>query len=1256
MKLSLALLALSYAADSERPVISLDLGHKTGGNYSLYKVSDRRYDSSTPRFQASVKNAFADECDVNTPFFSITHKGQTVMNVTAVDNKCKQPRAAAYDHHEGDISSRLTTTYTLFVESNRLQMPTRPGDAVGSFGNSDSSGIDFSQRGEFVINYDVTDAAGNSAERVEFAIILRDEKAPFFYNSPAYYARETIEPYTSEAAHCGSNAECATTASNRQSYRTYFRDQFTNSGGAVVTEDHTVLELCGDLGSPAVAAGTPKSQVKNLYWNDPEFPIGAYDEYDGLLNVDNSVMSVTGMLHQHHVAVLPYKIDMFYYLNIDDHFSTLDHPNAAAEVDMTYPIPAAAGQCLNEMKTGKNSAGQTMFTESSTEVTAWMEGSTERLAGMDLTTCNFEALMAQYQLSSATQNERSTLRDQCVRCVGAYREYITDSRDTKNFNRIIQGGDANGSAYYFADGHKYAGGATSSTIKSDCWGGMQSHQFENWFCGKPLRKWEDYSLEANDFADVFGLNNQNNVVVESGSVFFQDSIVPTITLPVTKDENGNNVNYVEYECGYAISANEGQLMCTFAGTEKCTEGNTGCTSNQVCQAGVCNNVGFVNSAGVCEGAADGNSTYVQQWMAKDPAAPEGHQWTMSYRPKLKYEDCYDTHAKAQNWVKIFDGQNPALDLDKTSANWAGVEGQCKAQTTTIVSGEEVTVDVLPNPFADDVATPSTHYQSLWNQLVVSGNSTLFSKCVTRCERQVARTSGYASGSTSHTNGCNGYCAMVAEYDGFECHSKAQSIPLSYNVQDNFGNWAVTKHSHISIVDSIAPSLYITTHSYRQATGDLDSVKCDDVKDQPRLIYPNGTMVDNQTAFGIGKHWVMQHCDNARFCEISGQIHSGAACNGTTLHGQYNLDNMDTHNLTVQNGAARIDSRTGNQLLDQDIIQHSAGYAGDYRFVEELLMEGIGYQCHDRCSATTTSVEWHSSCDSNTKIDFDILNPGTYYLKYSCNDAAGQVWNKAGTALVDRPSMVTTACRTFINVDKTKPVLTIFDYANNADGFYHVEATRDNNYVDAGAACSDMVDGNLNPDVEVSGDVVNMAAVGTYVIEYNCEDSAGHSAIPAHRTVIVEDTTCPTCSIPGDEPIITVEASFPYTEAGSVCTDSIDGFIGDAKVFGTVDIEKTGTYVLTYTATDMNNNGFGVSGLSCVTNNAHTTKTVVVEDTMVPIISLKYRSHQLLGASLMADASTTQTWMIGAIASAISGVAILGYAATRKNTVSTTVPV
>merc|ERR1712167_156183 len=359
------------------------------------------------------------------------------------------------------------------------------------------------------------------------------------------------------------------------------------------------------------------------------------------------------------------------------------------------------------------------------------------------------------------------------------------------------------------------------------------------------------------------------------------------------------------------------------------------------------------------------------------------------------------------------------------------------------------------------------------------------------------------------------------------------------------------------------------------------------------------------------------------------------------------------------------------------IQHSAGYAEDYRYIQELMVEGAGFGCYDICSSTTTTVHWHNSacatkCQTGVDADgnkiyatdtngdhvchnengvFNMLLPGTYYLKYTCSDDSDNL---------------ATACRTFLNVDKTRPVITVLQAANNAEGTWTVEASRDNNYVDAGATCSDMVDGNISQDVEVSGDVVNMAAVGTYLINYNCEDSAGQKALTATRTVIVEDKTCPTCTIPGGSAnqIVTVEASFPYTEEQSTCTDTLDGAMPNAHVVGTVDVELSGSYVLTYTVTDKNGNGGDrpchaaphTNTDAPTENAAHFMKTVVVEDTMIPIISLKYRGTDLVG--MMAESSTTTVngWVIGAIASAVSGVALLGYAATRKATVATSVPV
>jgi hypothetical protein len=440
------------------------------------------------------------------------------------------------------------------------------------------------------------------------------------------------------------------------------------------------------------------------------------------------------------------------------------------------------------------------------------------------------------------------------------------------------------------------------------------------------------------------------------------------------------------------------------------------------------------------------------------------------------------------------------------------------------------------------------------------------------------------------------------------HSKPQTLTLTYTAADNFGNNAVTIKPTISLVDTIAPTLYITKKIATAGTHTVNGDECDGVAAK----YSNGQMGDYTHA----------HC---KFTVKDG-------------HSKY------SHSTTATSSATNsVVYHVNDPMAAETEIQHSAGYAEDYKFVQELMVENTGYACYDACSTTTTTVEWKAAgCGASAGTEFNMLKPGTYWLKYTCKDEA---------------DLSTTACRTFINVDKTRPVITILEAANHNDGTWHVEASRDNNYVDAGATCSDMVDGNISQDVEVSGDVVNMAAVGTYKINYNCEDSAGQTAFPATRTVIVEDKTCPTCKIPGGDAVITVEASFPYTEEASTCTDTLDGAMPDASIYGTVDVELTGTYVLTYSVTDKNGNGADPAQCSGVNENhrsgSHFTKTVVVEDTMVPIISLQYKGSKLMAES---TTSTVNGWVIGAVASAVSGVALLGYAATRKATVATSVPV
>merc|ERR1711988_1801768 len=125
-------------------------------------------------------------------------------------------------------------------------------------------------------------------------------------------------------------------------------------------------------------------------------------------------------------------------------------------------------------------------------------------------------------------------------------------------------------------------------------------------------------------------------------------------------------------------------------------------------------------------------------------------------------------------------------------------------------------------------------------------------------------------------------------------------------------------------------------------------------------------------------------------------------------------------------------------------------------------------------------------------NFPEYTAGDYSVKYVCTDGA---------------DLAATTCRTIRNVDHTKPVIQVL-----GSNEMTLEATHEGNYIDDGATCSDQVDGVISQNVEVSGDVVNLSKVGSYTITYNCKDSAGNAAPAARRTVVVKQTSCPTCNM------------------------------------------------------------------------------------------------------------------------------------------------
>ncbi|MDA9757460.1 DUF5011 domain-containing protein [Pseudomonadota bacterium] len=124
-------------------------------------------------------------------------------------------------------------------------------------------------------------------------------------------------------------------------------------------------------------------------------------------------------------------------------------------------------------------------------------------------------------------------------------------------------------------------------------------------------------------------------------------------------------------------------------------------------------------------------------------------------------------------------------------------------------------------------------------------------------------------------------------------------------------------------------------------------------------------------------------------------------------------------------------------------------------------------------------------------------------------------------------------------------------------------------------------------VSVSG-TVDTNTLGSYTITYSATDTAGNTTT-ATRTVNVVDTTPPTITIAGDNPVNVELGGGAYVDAGASATDA-SGAVSVVTT-GTVDTDTLGSYTITYTATDVNGN-VGTA-----------TRTVNVVDTTPPVLTL-----------------------------------------------------
>ncbi|MEX0967212.1 MAG: immunoglobulin-like domain-containing protein [Bacteroidia bacterium] len=199
------------------------------------------------------------------------------------------------------------------------------------------------------------------------------------------------------------------------------------------------------------------------------------------------------------------------------------------------------------------------------------------------------------------------------------------------------------------------------------------------------------------------------------------------------------------------------------------------------------------------------------------------------------------------------------------------------------------------------------------------------------------------------------------------------------------------------------------------------------------------------------------------------------------------------------------------------------------------------------------------------------------------------------------------------------------------------------YSEQGATALDNVDGDISNQIVITNNV-DSSSVGTHEVWYDVTDQSGNVATRVVRKVIVEmDTIAPALSLIGNDPD-TIEVHTSYMEPGYIATDTCDGNItSQVSIVSSLDTAIVGSYVLTYSVTDANN------------NTSVETRTVVVADRTLPQISINGSDTVVIDV----HTSYTEEWVtysdnydnslnvqvIGMVDTAMVGTYVLNYCVT-----------
>ncbi len=210
---------------------------------------------------------------------------------------------------------------------------------------------------------------------------------------------------------------------------------------------------------------------------------------------------------------------------------------------------------------------------------------------------------------------------------------------------------------------------------------------------------------------------------------------------------------------------------------------------------------------------------------------------------------------------------------------------------------------------------------------------------------------------------------------------------------------------------------------------------------------------------------------------------------------------------------------------------------------------LGSVFMDPGASCTDNVDLSCTVTSSGTPDTNTL--GTYVITYSASDIAGNT----GT--------LTRNVNVIVMVDITAPVITL-------SGSSNIDITQGSGFIDPGASCTDNID--LSCTVTSSG-TPDTNTLGTYLITYSASDIAGNTGTLTRNVNVIApntpDTTPPIIILVGTGNM-DISLGNGFIDPGASCTDNVN-LSCTVTSSGTPDTNTIGTYVITYSASDIAGN-------------------------------------------------------------------------------------